>query len=256
MEKRIMKTLSVFLCTMVLMIGAIGTANAALTTIGTATYRGSDYNLIYEDDSIGGGLVWLDYTNYNVWSNQVYWASSLNTPGDLTYNLNPGVSVTWEDEWRLPITDESQCNLTGGFGYEGPDASGYHDYAHGYNMVNSEMGHLYYESLGNLGFYATDGTPFQPGWGLSNTGDFNNLKLENSVYWSENIYSLDPDFAWYFIISYGLQGHSLNILNYCYAMAVRPGEVSVASVPIPSMVWLLGSGLIGVVGFRRKFRKA
>ncbi len=29
-----------------------------------------------------------------------------------------------------------------------------------------------------------------------------------------------------------------------------------ASVPIPSAVWLLGSGLIGLVGFRRKFKKA
>ncbi len=28
------------------------------------------------------------------------------------------------------------------------------------------------------------------------------------------------------------------------------------AVPIPSAIWLLGSGLIGLVGFRRKFRKA
>lgn len=34
-----------------------------------------------------------------------------------------------------------------------------------------------------------------------------------------------------------------------YASAVR------SPVPIPSAVWLLGSGLIGLVGFRRKFRE-
>ncbi len=28
------------------------------------------------------------------------------------------------------------------------------------------------------------------------------------------------------------------------------------AVPIPSTLWLLGSGLIGLIGFRRKFRKS
>lgn len=32
--------------------------------------------------------------------------------------------------------------------------------------------------------------------------------------------------------------------------------LTIEYVPIPSAVWLLGSGLIGLVGFRRKFRKA
>jgi len=38
-------------------------ANAALTTIGTATYGSQNYNLIYEGELGGSGLVWLDYTN-------------------------------------------------------------------------------------------------------------------------------------------------------------------------------------------------
>jgi len=57
-----MKKPLVVLGTMSLFIFISWSANAAPTTIGTANYLGSDYNLIYEDDSIYGGLVWLDYT--------------------------------------------------------------------------------------------------------------------------------------------------------------------------------------------------
>jgi len=33
-------------------------------------------------------------------------------------------------------------------------------------------------------------------------------------------------------------------------------EVGPSTVPVPGAVWLLGSGLIGLVGFRRKLRKS
>jgi hypothetical protein len=33
------------------------------------------------------------------------------------------------------------------------------------------------------------------------------------------------------------------------------GDVNASVVPIPGAVWLLGSGLIGLLGFRRKLRK-
>ena len=32
-------------------------------------------------------------------------------------------------------------------------------------------------------------------------------------------------------------------------------SVTVSSIPIPGAVWLLGSGLIGIVGIRRKYKK-
>ncbi len=251
-----MKKVTVYLFLVVVLLFIAGTANAALTTIGTATYNGGDFNLIYEDDSIDGGLVWLDYSRGgNEWQNQVNWASGLNTVGVLTYNLNSGVSVTWGGDFRLPTTDESQCNLTpevgAEVGYEGPDENGYHDYREGSNMVNSEMGHLYYESLGNLGAVATDGTNPQPNYGLINTGDFNNLM--HDFYWSGTNCSPFPDGGWYFNFRYGAQGILTRNNDFC-ALAVRSAQVSV--VPIPSAIWLLGSGLIGLVGFRRKIRKA
>jgi hypothetical protein len=82
--------------TLVMFIAVLpGPAGATLSTIGTATYNGTNYYLIY-DDNPSGPIVWFDYTNYpntapqSTWPNQVDWASSLNNPGVLTYNLLPG----------------------------------------------------------------------------------------------------------------------------------------------------------------------
>ena len=43
--------------------------------------------------------------------------------------------------------------------------------------------------------------------------------------------------------------------NRGYSDNVGGISLSVDPVPIPGAVWLLGSGLIGLVGFRKKFRK-
>ena len=214
-----MKKLSVFLCAMVLLFGVVGTAYSGLQTIGTATYGGSDYNLIYEDDSIDGGLVWLDYTKISdTWQNQDNWASGLGS--NLTVNLDPNYTTTidWSTGWRLPLTQEE---------------------ASGYNQTGSEMGHLYYDSLGK-----------PAGGPLGDASPFNNLQSYD--YWSGTEYSPYLNYAWGFVFDVGHQYSDFKHYN-SFALAVRPGQVS--SVPIPSAVWLLGSAFIGLVGFRRKFRK-
>jgi hypothetical protein len=204
-----------------------GVAGAGLATIGTATYGGSSYNLIYEDVQ---NLVWLDYSRgLSNWESHVFWAAGLNNSGVLTYNFNPGIVVSWDDVWRLPET------------VDGP-----YEYTGGYNVTSSEMGHLYYVSLGNLGQYDTNGN-VQSGWGLQNEGLFSNLVA--------NVYSSGTKFSstsnlWFFNFNDGNQG--IGGGNF-YAVAVRPGEVS--AVPIPAAVWLLGSGIIGLVGLRKKFSR-
>ena len=80
---------------------AAAPADATLTTIGTADYGSGTYNLIHDDDL---GLIWLDYTSsYNIWQNQMNWAAGLNTAGVLNYNINPGLTVNWGADWRLPL---------------------------------------------------------------------------------------------------------------------------------------------------------
>jgi len=54
------KAIKRFLAALALIGAVAGTASANLITIGQATYGGSNYNLIYDNDS---SLVWLDYSN-------------------------------------------------------------------------------------------------------------------------------------------------------------------------------------------------
>ena len=131
---------------------------ATLTTIGTADYEGGTYNLIYDDDDTGhggGGLVWLDYSRDNDdWQGQYDWATGLGGSG-FTVTLATGYSsdIDWSTGWRLPDTVDG-VQLYGNHG--DPDNDGIYDYTHGYNLANSEMGHLFAE-LGNIAKYSTDG---------------------------------------------------------------------------------------------------
>ena len=218
---------------------AAAPAEATLTTIGTANYSldaGLDYNLIYDEDL---GLIWLDYSNaLNTWQNQRDWAAGLNAGGVLTYNINPGLNVTWGADWRLPTVVPQNYNV----GYDGTTGFGYNI------TTGSEMGHLFYTELGNKGYYATDGTGPQSGWGLVNTSPFTNL--QPNFYWSGTEYAPNPNLAWGFYFNYGNQDADVKNDNL-YALAVRPGDV--AAVPEPGTMLLLGSGMAGLVAFRKRF---
>ncbi len=229
-----------------LVIGPSGVVNAALTVIGTASYdsdgngTAEDYKMIYLDDGPFGPITWLDYTKIaDNWQNQVSWASGLG--GNLTVNLDPVYTSTidWSTGWRLPETADGSYV----YGYDGTTTAGY-------NITTSEMGYLFYEALGNKGYYDTSGNGPQSGWGLQNTFDFDNLLAD--FYWSGTEYSPNPHSAWDFYFGYGYQGN-YDKSSHNYALAVRPGDVS--AVPVPGTVLLLASGLAGLGALGRERRR-
>ena len=225
------------------LLAIVTPAQAQLTTIGTADYLGNSCNLIYDNESPFGPIVWLDYTHgVDVWANQVAWAGSLDTAlQPANYHLNAGVTVNWGGGWRLPSTVDG---LYVGDSFDGTTPTGY-------NNTSSEMGHLYYTELGNLGYFDTSGN-FQPGYGLLKTGDFQHLVA--GFYWSGTEYAAYPGAAWYFNEGYQNAWYENDLTYGGSALAVRPGlvEMTSAAVPEPSTFLLLGAGLGGLVFWRKR----
>jgi len=268
-----MKRIFLFSIAAVSILGAAGISNAALIldngVEGTVTQVRNDGSRLMwlQDASLSGNVNWDDAND---------WIDDLN-------ELNEGAGYAGFNDWRLPNTlpiSGGAYNVPDGFPmvYDGTSERGYN-----VTDPNSEVAYMYHVELGNLSYFPTDyvgpshplpsppAPPFyegQPGWGLQNSDVFDNLMA--GWYWSgqdmstiaQDIYPIEfGDYIWDFNFADGHQGgtHRSYIEDYSrgvpydtYAWAVR----DMTPVPIPSPIWLLGAGLIGLAGIREKLRKA
>lgn len=231
----------------------VGYAQASLVVVGYGTFNtgGVTYTekLIYDSDL---DITWLDYTKgYDFWEPQLTWATALEV------SMNGQVF----DEWRLPqVLPLNGSTYNYDVRFDGSTDSGYNisatDTAYA-GSTASEMAHLYYTTLGNKSFHYFDGTSPQPGYGLQNTGPFDNLG--ESVYWSNTRYGLIPTDGsglpnvWRFSFGQGHQGygHTDQV-----AIAVHPGNITLTPVPEPASMLLMASGLVAFGALRRTFRKS
>ena len=240
-----------FHVSLVLIFGLVSFSANAASVSGQGTWettlqgRDLDGNLstfeAYYDTTLD--ITWLADGNPTSasmnWSQANAWVAGLNVNGITGWRLPNNTPINGSTTNSI-FTN----NATSDLGYAA--SAGWVDSA---GKPVSEMGHMYYVTLGNLGRCTPDnanptGCTEQTGWGLKNSGPFSNTQ---SSFWSGGWYS--PDYVWIFDHGVGFQTTQIRS-NGSLAWAVHSGDV--AAVPIPAAFWLFGSGLIGLVGVARK----
>lgn len=220
-----MKKIGTLLTALVMVAGLSAQAYASLIVRGTDT---AGKKLIYDTDR---NITWYDFTFDAPWPAAMDWASNLVVDFDGTHLSG----------WRLPTA----VNADGSGPCSGPNCSG------------SEMGHLFYTELGNPAYPpgAIPSAIFTDGL-TGNTDTFQQLYAYQ--YWTGTQGTPVGSHvlqAWGFSTKLGVQTQYIAFYDgapygHAYAMAVRDGDVS--AVPVPGAVWLFGSGLVGLIGVRRK----
>lgn len=192
----------------------------------------------YYDTALG--ITWL--ANANHADSRMDWYEANGWVGTLSFDGTGG--------WRLPTWTDlgpPDCN----YGFSGADC--------GFNMdvASGEMVHMFYVTLGNLAYYDTSGVEAQPGWGLGNSGPFENLQADR--YWTSETFPGNVYSAIHFDFSTGEQyvtaKTALGNAADQYAWAVHSGDVGVP-IPEPGTVWMCAAGLIALGWAARRRARA
>lgn len=237
------------------------TTQAALLGRAALTPGGTDYQAYYDDVL---DITWvadpaLAVTNdfglgtgplyFASWDTAHAWLGAMNAASYLGVN-----------GWRLPRVRP----IDGGSFDLGGALDGSADY--GYNITApgsaypgstaSEMAHLFYNTLGNTGYFTPGGVssgtcadPGLPATCLLSKGPFTHL--ESSPYWAESLPADGGDPYWLFMFAFGNQEDTYPGAQWDI-WAVHDGDIALqAAVPLPAAAWLFGSAL-GLAGLVRR----
>ena len=225
--------------------------------------------LIYDDVL---NITWMQDANYAYTSSYAGLGDYAVGGFDEAYALPNGrmnnvVANIWIEQlvyadygdWRLPSANlmnaSNPCTANDG----GCDK--------GANVTTSELGHMFYNNLGNLGLLdanfnsISEGVPNATFTEADNNGSVSFLNLQAHLYLYEDVD--DPTSSGYptSYRSYSFNftnGHQGSGYGTYYAWAVADGDIvtlGLTSVPIPATAWLFGSALAGLLVARRKNKK-
>ncbi len=253
---------AVFIASMTIVLGFFTSlANAALWDRGNG--------LIYDDVL---NITWMQDASYYTTLKYGGLEGGSGGTGGLAENINWYAAKNWVDNlvyagysgWRLPRTlPLNGVEYTGVLypDYKGQADAGWNISAPGTlyaGSTASEMAYMFHNNLGNNSFYDQWGYSRNVGdFGLVNSGPFINIMVGTPVqyfgYWSESYDGRNPGDPWVYYFGLGYQlSRNENELHYVWA--VHDGDIG-ATTPIPTAFWLLGSGLLGLLGVRRKLQK-
>ena len=200
---------------------AIGVSTIGALTIGSVS-DGKAELIIRGTDGVGNRLIYdtdQDITWYDYSRdgfNDGSWERQMDWAAGLS--ITGGDLIGDYNDWRLPSALNRDGSRTCG----------------GYNCTGSEMGHLYYNETERIDYF---------------------VNLDNNFHWSSTRPKDIEDGPWYFFFNNGYQGNGYDSWNDFSAIAVRDGDVSVASVvpePVSSILFLTGAGILSA---RRYFNK-
>jgi hypothetical protein len=231
----------------------------ALALIASAVVTGTAQASLFDR---GNGLIYNDATNTtwvkdaNLFQTQA--AGNANLVADIIAANNGVIHDTpngYDPSGTYTLTTADFTTSTGTMDWWGGQAwigylnktsyDGYSNWAlpttvpatFGFSQTGSQMGELFYNELGGVA-----------GSSITTTHNANyNLftNVQSYVYWSGSEYAPNPGYAWDFVPGNGDQDNSAKV-GQLYAWAV------VSAVPVPAAFWLFGSGLMGLLGLRRR----
>jgi hypothetical protein len=197
----------------------------------------------------GNGLIYDDVLNIT-WMQDANYAqtSGYAAANAVGYGTDNHILADGRMGWEAANTWADQLSYGGFDDWRLPSAG--NAPASGPNITTGELGHMFYNNLGNTAGSSILGnvsfTDATPGGG---TESF--LNVQSDVYWYGEEYAPSDLNAWAFHTVDGYQNIITKNVTY-HSWAVRAGDVS--TVPVPAAAWLFGTALLGLVGVKRRHR--